>query len=539
MKIETKPQKVYEEYTRGRSFNDAIDLYDEVDTNENMYVGKQWEGLNAPDLPKPVINVTHLVVSWAIAQIVSDNIAVSITALKKNDDISLISEALGTENARVFEINNIKQKNRMIARNGGVHGDSAMYFWFDPQEESGQKVKGEIKSEIIEGRNVHFGNPYNRNPQQQPYLILAQRKLVEEWRDEARANGRPEDEVLRIVGDENENRNEESNEFDLCTGLVKMWKKNGTVWAEIVTETATIRKPFNTGLKLYPLAWFVWEEVADQFHGRSIVTGLIQNQVAINRLYAMYIRSVEMNAFPKVVYDKQKLPDGWSNAVGKAIAATPGVEGLNAAKIAQVIRGGDVSNQVMEAIDKAIAWIKESVGATDAALGNIRPDNAQAIVAASTQAAVPMALVKLNHNDFVEQEVRIINDMMRNYYGTREVAAESFKLDDGTLLTDEVGDPVKTISYDFSKLDNPNMRLNIDIGTAAYWNEIQESTTLDNLFKNSIISARLYVESMPDNLIKNKPKIVEELKKREAAAQAAATSPIMGNTPQTPSGSFQ
>lgn len=538
MKIETDPKKVWDEYQSGRSFNDANDFYDEVEVNENMYIGKQWEGLNAPDLPKPVINVTHQVVSWAIAQIVSDDYGVSLTALKKDDDISLISEALKVETDRVIEITGAKQKNRVIARNGGVHGDCAKYFYYDPNVDNGQKIKGEIKTEIIEGRNVYFSNPFSRDIQGQQYVIIAQRKLVTEWRDEARASGIPEDEILGIVADANENRQEESDEFDLCTGLIKLWKKDGHVWSEIVTQGVTIREPFDTGLKLYPIAWFVWEEVNDQYHGRSIVSGIIHNQVAINRLFAMYIRSVEMNAFPKIVYDKQRFPDGWTNAVGKAIAATPGVGGLNAGQMVQIVRGGDVSGQVMEAINKAIDWIKQSVGASDAALGNIKPDNAQAILVASQQAGVPMELVRRNFNDFIEQEVRIIVDMMRNYYGTRDVAADTFKTADGETLMDASGKPVKTVAFDFSKLDNPNMRLNVDVGPAALWNEMNRGATLDGLLMNKVIDPLLYIESQPDHSIPNKPAIVAELK-RQKAAQAAMPQLQQGNTQLTPSGVFQ
>ena len=538
MKIETSPKKVWEEYESGRSFNDANNLYDQIEVNENMYAGKQWEGLNAPDLPKPVINVVHPVVAWAIAQVVSDDYGVSLTAMKKNDDIAMMSDALKTETDRVFELTGAKQKKRNIARNAAVHGDCAKYFYFDPEADNGQKVKGEIKTEIIEGRNVYFGNPYSHDVQGQSYILIPQRKLVEEWRDQARANGVKEEQVMRIVADSNDNRQEESDEFDLCTGVIKMWKVDGIVWSEIVTRDVKIRKPFSTGLKLYPIAWFVWEEVADQYHGRSIVTEIVTNQVCVNKLFAMYVRSVEMNAFPKVVYDERTIKS-WTNKVGQAIAATPGAGGLNTGKMVEVVRGGDVGPQVMEAINKAIEFIKQSVGVSDAALGNIRPDNASAILVASQQSAVPMELVRRNFKDFVEQEVRIVVDMERNYYGKREVAADSFKTADGELVTDQAGNPVKTVMFDFSTLDSPNMRLNVDVGAAALFSEISRSQTLDNLLLQKIIDPLMYVESQPDHAIPNKQAIIAELKKQKAAQAAMPQQLPQGNTQQTPGGVFQ
>ncbi|HWP67806.1 MAG TPA: hypothetical protein VN437_00805, partial [Rectinemataceae bacterium] len=202
--------------------------------------------------------------------------------------------------------------------------------------------------------------------------------------------------------------------------------------------------------------------------------------------------------------------------------------------------GGDHSSQALEMIRELINRIKEQVGASDAALGNVRPDNAQAIIAASQQAGVPMELTKLNHKDFVEQEVRIIADMMRNHYGKREVSAESFKAADGTIIADADGNPVKSIMFDFAALESPDMRLNIDVGEASYWSEMRDVQTLDNLFHNAIIGARLYVESMPGKYIPNREKVLEEIKKQEAMQQAAATQTLQqGNPLQTPGSVLQ
>jgi len=545
----TKPSDVFDEYQRGRSFKDGLGLFETVEVNENFYVGNHWEGLNAPDLPKPVINIVHRIVSWCVAQVVSDDVAISIAALKKDDQIALIAEALKSSVDRAFELMGAKQKNRQVARNGAVHGDCAKYFWFDPEIENGQSVKGEICSEICEGRNVYFGNPFMKDVQSQPDIIIRQRKLLSEVRDEAKANGMNETEITKISLDTDENTTEQSDDYEQCTVLIKMWKKNGTIWAEKVTQNAYVRKPFDTGMTLYPIAWFVWEEVSEQYHGRPIVTGLVQNQVAINRIFAMFIRSVEMNAFPKVVYDGDVIKT-WSNKVGEAIKATPGPNGFGARKLIENVRGGDIGSQAMEAIQAAIGFMKDSVGATDVALGNVRPDNAQAIVVASQQARVPMEMPKLNHNDCIEQEVRIIVDMMRNYYGKRQVSAEEYKTADGQTLVDQEGKPVKTIAFDFAKLDNPNMRINVEVGTAAYWSEITQQASLDNLFASGVLDAKLYVESIPDNNLRNKGKIVEYLEKQAAIQQQMQQQQMQQlpagrpmnqqeNTQQTPGGVFQ
>lgn len=397
MKKDT-PSAIWIEYENGRDYNASIGLYDDVETNELFVQGKQWEGLNAPDLPKPVLNFLRRAVMWCIAVIHSDDISISIKALDDSDEISMMTELIENSVRRVYENNSIKKKNRMVKRNGAVHGDAAMYFWFDPSIENGQKVKGDIVAEILAGKDVQFGNPFVSEPQSQPYIIIVQRRLVSEVKAEARKLGLSSTDIAAITADDDDTGVTTDTTYELCTVLTKLRKVNGTVHATKCTRTFTMREEYDTGLKLYPVAWFIWDEVSNCYHGNAAVTGLIQNQVSVNKLFAMAIRSMEMNAFPKTVYDKTKFPDGWNNKVGQAIGAIA-PNGIRMTESFAVVRGGDISTQVMEMIDKIIERSKEFIGANDAALGNVNPDNAQAIIATQQASIVPLELQKRNSDD--------------------------------------------------------------------------------------------------------------------------------------------
>ena len=78
MKIITDPASVYCEYKRGVSYNSSLGLYDTVERNENFYNDKQWEGVYAPKLTKPVFNFLKPVVNYYIATLISDDIAVDV-----------------------------------------------------------------------------------------------------------------------------------------------------------------------------------------------------------------------------------------------------------------------------------------------------------------------------------------------------------------------------------------------------------------------------------------------------------------------------
>lgn len=41
------PAKIWQEYEKGLAFNQSLELYETVKKNENFFIGKQWEGLNA------------------------------------------------------------------------------------------------------------------------------------------------------------------------------------------------------------------------------------------------------------------------------------------------------------------------------------------------------------------------------------------------------------------------------------------------------------------------------------------------------------
>ena len=63
------------------------------------------------------------------------------------------------------------------------------------------------------------------------------------------------------------------------------------------------------GLTLYPITWFNWDYVQD-YHGQAVITGLIPNQVFINKLFAMSMISLMTTAYPKIVYDRDRVVNG-------------------------------------------------------------------------------------------------------------------------------------------------------------------------------------------------------------------------------------
>lgn len=488
------PEKIYNQYQSGVSYNQKIDLYEKVRKNENFFVGNQWEGVDAPDLDKPVFNILKRICNVFIAQIVSDDITASASTFTKKDGSDAAMKILGNEISRAIEYSRAKKKNRRVIRNACVDGDGCVYAYFNPLLKTGQAAKGLVELEVVDNTNVIFANTASSDVQRQEYIIIAVRKKLHEAVAEARRNGISEKNISLIKTDY-ESEIDDDRE-DCVTVLMRFWKEDGKVYCSKSTSKVFIKEPFCTELELYPVAFMNWEEVRNSFHGQAAITELIPNQIFVNKCYAMGMDYVKKMAFPKLIYDKNRFPNGFSNRIGEAIKIEGGVSDA----ITTAFKMPDMSPSVMELVEKTMMYTKEYMGASDATLGNIRPDNASAIIAVQKATSAPLELIRQNFYQFVEEYVRIFADIMRAYYGVREVEG-----DDGI------------IQFDFSSLDQYDLDLNVNIGASAYWSEIMQVQTADNLFDRGVIKdLKVYLDSIPDEYIKNKQKIIQSINENNA-----------------------
>jgi len=502
------PSDVWKKYQNGVSYNNSISLYDTVETNENFYIGKQWEGLNAPDLEKPVLNIFSRAIPYFNSQIISDDIGVDIKTYKETGLPFDIDKILSSEVEKVIEQSKAKTKNRDAIRNAAVDGDCCFYLRFNSTQETGQFAKGKIEIETVDNTNIIFGNPFIDEVQEQPYIIIVKRSKLSSVKAQAKKDGITDWEQIQADTDNNYYGENSVAENDLTTVLVYLWKdENGLVNYCKCTQNIMLSKVINTGYKLYPVAYMSWIKNKNSYHGVAAITsGVVQNQIYINTLWALFMIHQKTMAFPKIFYDSSKI-DKWTNKVGQAIK----VQGSPNEAVATGFRAPDFSSQAMELVEKTIAYTKEFMGITDAAMGNIRPDNTSAIIAVQKASAAPLELQKLSFYQFVEDYVRIILDIMRVNYGMRETRYE------------ENGEDLTAI-IDFSVLPYDAMELNVEVGAGSYWSEITQIRTADNLFANGIIKdAALYLDSIPDKYIKNKQKILDKLNEQAQQPQLMPT----------------
>lgn len=496
-------------------YNDQVHLYETVRANENFFIGKQWEGVVANGNPTPVFNFLKRDVSFVVASISSDNIRPTVTPLANTPDTKSFiepSRVLNEELDAITEHLRVSAMFREFTRNAAVDGDGAMFVWWDADEETGQKSKGAIKAEVIENTRVLFGNPSDRHVESQPYIIIHKRAMRGDVINKAKENGFDDWESIQTnddtrIGVDNAKRTDDKVDLMLLLFRDKTTKE---IWGYEFTHKCGVRKPWNLGIKRYPIVWLNWDYVQDSYHGMALITGLIPNQIFVNKSWASAAISLNATAIPKVLYDKTRIAK-WDNRIASAIGMNGSVEGA-----AKVMEGASFSPQVGQFLQLAVDETGNSVGATSVALGETRPDNTSAIIALQRAAATPSEQTKLNLYEAIEDFYHICKEFIAEYYGKRYV--DMPPTDDIKQAYEFIGKPVPStvpIEYDFSDIKKHPFAFKLDVGASTYYSEIASMQTLDNLLRLGAITPVEYLERVPDGYVPGRQELVDELKQKE------------------------
>ncbi len=524
-------EEIWKRFEKGYGFNENIGLYDQVTVNENYFIGNQWEGVTANGMPTPTYNMFKRVINFQVSTITSDNLTLRAIPMPSTSKLPMkelekIAEIVSQQFAAIIKRNRIVAKNREFLRNAAVCGDGCMHFYFDPTIENGQDVKGEIVAEIIDNLRVMFGNPNCREVQRQPFIIIYRREMVDEVQyraEQYKEAGLCEiEDIESIKPDSDKFQNKYDNFTDDKVTVVTYYFRNrdtGTIWCIEATEQGILREAYDTEYTLYPLIWINWDYVRDCYHGQAMVTGLLANQNFINKMFALVGISLLTTAFPKVIYDRNRISK-WDGNVGIAV----GVQG-NVDQVAKVLDGASISPQIAQFIELSFDKTHSLLGASDVAMGDSRPDNTSAIIALQRAANTPMELTKQNDYQCLEDAGKIFIDIMSVRYGTRMVEM--------TLDMDKAGEqplgmnlPEQdfTQPFDFSVLKQIPLTIEQEAGASSYWSEMASMQTLDNLLMNGLITPEQYVKRLPNGYISMKQELLDDF----AAAAMAAAPPDTG-----------
>lgn len=511
-----RKQKTFTEewqlYEKGKEYHHSIGLYDHVNTNERFYRGDQWEGVQSGGLPTPVFNIFRRIIDFFTSTVLSGAVRLRFSSETPVSSASGKSEADTTEKLnRIADFRWDKQKmNALLAnalRDAAITGDAVCYTYWDPSVRTGQPYTGDFVSLLVDNTNVFFGNPNSKSIEKQPYILLSMRETVEDLQAQAKQNGRSEEEIRKITSDSDTAEQsgdlaKKELENTRCISLIKLWRgENGTIHFRKSVKNAVIREETDLGLSRYPIAVMNWTPVKNSWHGQAVATGLIENQIFINKGFAMVMKHMMDTAFSKVVYDSTVI-DEWSNRVGEAVAVNGPVE-----NVAKVLSSGQMQAGMLDVLNLAISSTKEFMGATDTALGDVTPNNTSAILALQQSSNLPLEGVKRALYQFVEDIGLVWLDFLFAYY------------DDARLVPVGKEGEIEYLPFLLSSQKEKLYGCRVDVGASSYWSEITTLNTLDNLLKMGQITLAQYLERIPDNLIPKKRELLEETRQREALPQ--------------------
>ena len=386
-----------------------------------------------------------------------------------------------------------------------VSGDGVFYCWWDPDHRNGHDFDGDIRTDVIDSTNLFVADVNSSDIQSQKYVMLAGRASVESLRREALAAGVSEANVAKIVADE-ENMGTFSADLGKCelngeekaTFLIRFFRENGEVVFEKSTKNCLIRRA-NTGLRLYPVAYFHWHNTKNCFHGTASVSDMIANQKCINTAYAMALKHMSNTAFSKVIYDKTRIPE-WSNEVGEAIGA---IGGGSMADAVSVVGVGKMQDGYLDLISDVIDNTKAMMGATDSALGEERANNTSAIIKLQTASSMSLEHVRINFAHGIADLVSIWADMLCAYCPKERL-----------LQVINKNDEVSAETFDYSLLKNALLNASVHIGSIDRYSPAATVATLNKLLDGGHLTAAEYIELLPQGVLVNRDSLLEKFQKK-------------------------
>ena len=516
---EIKETPIWMLYEKGQNYHRQTNIYTDTDRNYRMYNGDQWNGAKLGGVEPVQKNFIKPIVKYKLS-VIHDNLYAIVYSSQNYENKSFRKEAerycemLNGYASRIWERDKMDIKLRRVTKDAAINDEGIMYVDFDTE-------KMYPVNEVIDKNDIYYGDENNDDIQAQPYILIRKRMPVANAIEYALRNGMSESKKDLIIGDKD--TSEQSGEAakievdDGVTVVTKLYKRNGKVYFSVATRWVEIANDQETGLSLYPVAHFTWEEKKGSARGEGEVRYLIPNQIEVNRTEMRRVLTVKNQAYPLKVINKSKVtnPDALDTCGGTIVTTDQTVDDVH--KIVGTLPPAQMSPDVVKLQEDLIQITRELAGAGDAATGQVDPEDAsgRAILAVQQANRSPVTEQKEGCKIFIEDLARIYLD----YLIVHSV--------DGVNLEEKVNDPqtgeetYQVINVPQSALQELQATVKVDITPKSPIDRFAQEQTLENLLTHGLFQPqrvgelRVYAEALDDESVAPKQKILEIVEKTE------------------------
>lgn len=518
---------IWQQYEKSKNYLSSEQLMEKSQRCHDFVDGDQWKGLVVPrGMDRPVqLNVLQPIMKNATALVGQNSLEIVFSPLNKTvakERYVQMCETLNKFVKDTWERLKFDSKVWNILEDAYITGDALVYSFWDTEND-------EIKVEFLDNVNVFYGDENNPEIQEQPYLLIPQRKYLTDVKAEAAANGLSQEEIDLIVADSNiEGVNGNTRELEndtKVTVITKLWKKDGAIHIarttrnvvyqpEIALETADGK------VTMYPIAKYSWKLRKNSARGAGDIWDKIPNQIEINKGVYRFCQAVKTTCFPHKMFLKNALSP---EAIAKLDVPGSSIEIANGGNVQAVnnlvgyLQPGSLSPYAAQIWQMLIEQTRDLAGAGDN-LENINPENASgtAITAAREAKALNVNGQVSAYQQFIEELVLIWADLWKAY-SIEPITSETV-LPDGTKQT------VQIAATEFKGL-KPSVR--VDLSPSTPYSRYAQEQELKDLFVRGKISFEEYVDALDDNSHLPKQKLKNIIEKRKVVQTDAMS--IMQN----------
>lgn len=505
-------EEIYRRYERGVDYLEKNQVYSRVKKCVRLYEGEHWWDENVGGNKDNLVfyNFTKSIVDYKASMVSKNNMSIVYNPMNVGDNRAEYVETCRHLNSYAEDKwEHLKMDMVMweLVNHAAITGDAYIYF-----------ANRDLFPQIIEKTNIYFADEQERDIQKQKYIIVSERRFVEDIR-----KGCKKAVAELIVPDEPEHQinnddNEVENDGGKVTSLLYLYKdEQGNVCYAKSTKAVIYEEGIIQGLTLYPISGMVWKRKYNSARGLGEVWGVRANQITTNKHLYRREQSAKTFSYPKPVYVKDAIANPEEiMELGAAIELDVDNTVEDIHKIFDYIQPAATGNDAKVLQDEIMQVTRELANAGDNATGNIDPEAAsgKAISLVVDQNAMLLTEQSATYQQCVEDIALIWLEMWQAYNpnGLHVEYEDRENPDMNEMVSTDI--PADTLA-------ELKVNVRIDVSPTNAWSIYTNDQEAMNLLGNQQVTFDEYVELLTDSN-PMKGKLQNIIKARQAAAQEQA-----------------